>query len=292
MHLPDGLTLLQAAVSGLLIGGLFALAALGLSLVVGVVRIVNLMHGELVLLGAYAAFGLVQATGWNALLLAPLAALAVALFGWPIERFVLQPVVRHGEEAPLLTTFALSVIIQNLLVFFLSADTRAIDSGYGATRIALGGVSIPAMYLVGFAVALAVCAGVHLLIAHTAFGRRIRASAENPADAAVVGVPVRRLYVLTFMLAAGVAGLGGALLGMVFAFTPSSGVEFLLTGFTVVVLGGLGSVIGTLVGGLALGLVESLAAAFLGDGYRLFVGLVAFVVFLALRPQGLFGRRA
>jgi len=292
MHLPDGLTLLQAVVSGLLIGGLFALAALGLSLVVGVVRIVNLMHGELVLLGAYVAYGLVQATGLNALLVAPLAALAVALLGWPIERFVLQPVVRHGEEAPLLTTFALSVIIQNLLVFLLGADTRSIDSGYGATRLQLGGVSVPMMYLVGFVVALIVCACVHLLITRTAFGRRIRASAENPGDAAVVGVPVRRLYALTFMLAAGVAGLGGALLGMVFSFTPSSGVEYLLTGFTVVVLGGLGSVVGTLVGGLALGLVESFAAAFLGDGYRLFVGLVAFLVFLALRPAGLFGRRA
>ena len=292
MHLPDGLTLLQAVVSGLLIGGLFALAALGLSLVVGVVRIVNLMHGELVLLGAYVAYGLVQATGLNALLIAPLAALTVALLGWPLERFVLQPVVRHGEEAPLLTTFALSVIIQNLLVFLLGADTRSIDSGYGATRLQFGGVSVPVMYLVGFAVALLVCALVHLLITRTAFVRRIRASAENPADAAVVGVPVRRLYALTFMLAAGASGLGGALLGMVFSFTPSSGVEYLLTGFTVVVLGGLGSVIGTLVGGLALGLVESLAAAFLGDGYRLFVGLVALLVFLALRPQGLFGRRA
>jgi branched-chain amino acid transport system permease protein len=292
MHLPDGLTLLQALASGLLIGALFALAALGLSLVVGVVRIVNLMHGELVLLGAYVAYGLVQATGLNALLVAPLAALVVALLGWPLERFVLQPVVRHGEEAPLLTTFALSVIIQNVLVFLLSADTRSIDSGYGATRLQLGGVSVPVMYLVGFAVALLACACVHLLITRTTFGRRIRAAAENPADAAVVGVPVRRLYALTFMLAAGVSGLGGALLGMVFSFTPSSGVEYLLTGFTVVVLGGLGSVIGTLIGGLALGLVESLAAAFLGDGYRLFVGLVAFLVFLALRPQGLFGRRA
>jgi branched-chain amino acid transport system permease protein len=292
MHLPDGLTLLQAAASGLLIGGLFALAALGLSLVVGVVRIVNLMHGELVLLGAYAAYGLVQATGMNPLLVAPLAALGVALLGWPIERFVLQPVVRHGEEAPLLTTFALSVIIQNLLVFLLGADTRSIDSGLGARRLELGGVAVPLTYLLGFVIALLVCAAVHLLITRTAFGRRIRASAENPADAAVVGVPVRRLYALTFMLAAGVSGLGGALLAMVFAFTPASGVEYLLTGFTVVVLGGLGSVVGTLLGGLALGLVESLAAAFLGDGYRLFVGLVAFLVFLALRPQGLFGRRA
>ena len=292
MHLPDALTLLQAVVSGLLVGALFALAALGLSLVVGVVRIVNLMHGEVVLLGAYAAYGLVQATGLNPLLVAPLAAFAVALLGWPIERYVLQPVVRYGEEAPLLTTFALSVIIQNLLVFLLSADTRSIDSGFGTQRLQLGGVSVPLMYLVGFAIALVVCAAVHWLIAHTGFGRRIRASAENPLDAAVVGVPVRRLYALTFMLAAGVSGLGGALLAMVFAFTPSSGVEYLLTGFTVVVLGGLGSVVGTLAGGLALGLVESLAAAFFGDGYRMFVGLVAFLVFLTLRPQGLFGRRA
>jgi branched-chain amino acid transport system permease protein len=235
---------------------------------------------------------LVRATGLNPLLVAPLAALAVALVGWPIERYVLQPVVRHGEEAPLLTTFALSVIIQNLLVLLLGADTRSIDSGLGARRLELGGVSVPLMYLVGFVVALAVCAAVHLLVSRSAFGRRIRASAENPLDAAVVGVPVRRLYALTFMLAAGVSGLGGALLAMVFAFTPNSGVEYLLTGFTVVVLGGLGSVVGTLVGGLALGLVESLAAAFLGDGYRLFVGLVAFLVFLALRPQGMFGRRA
>jgi len=291
VHLPDTVTLLQAAISGLLIGGLFALAALGLSLVVGVVRIVNLMHGELVLLGAYAAWGLVQATGLNPLLLAPLAALAVALLGWPIERYVLQPVARHGEEAPLLTTFALSVIVQNLLVFALGADTRAMDSGPLARRLSLGSVSVPWVYLAGFAIALLVCLAVHWLIARSAFGRRIRAAAENPLDAAVVGVPVRRLYATTFMLAAGVAGLGGALLGMVFAFTPASGVEYLLTGFTVVVLGGLGSVIGTLVGGLALGLVESFAAAFLGDGYRLFAGLVAFLVFLALRPQGLFGRR-
>lgn len=292
MQLPDALTLLQATVSGLLIGALFALAALGLSLIVGVVRIVNLMHGELVLLGAYAAYGLVQASGLNPLLIAPLAALGVALLGWPIERYVLQPVMRHGEEAPLLTTFALAVIIQNLLVFLLGADTRSIDSGLGATRLEFAGVSVPLMYLVGFAVALLVCGAVHLLIMRTAVGRRIRASAENPLDAAIVGVPVRRLHALTFMLAAGVSGLGGALLAMVFAFTPASGVEYLLTGFTVVVLGGLGSVIGTLVGGLALGLVESLAAAFFGDGYRMFAGLVAFLVFLTLRPQGLFGRRA
>ena len=290
MTLPDLPALLQALATGLLIGALLALAALGLSLVVGVVRIVNLMHGELVLLGAYAAFMLVQLTGLNPLVIAPLAALIVALVGMPVERYLLHPVSKFGEEAPLLTTFAISIIAQNLLVYFFGGDTRAIDSGVGGIRFSIGPVNLPLLYLIGFAASLLICLLVHQLIAHSAFGRRIRASAENPGDAAVVGVPVRRMYALSFALAAGVSGLGGALLGMVFAFTPASGVEFLLTGFTVVVLGGLGSVKGTLLGGLALGVFESLGATVFGDGYRLFVGLVAFLVFLTLRPQGLFGR--
>jgi len=284
--------LAQALASGLLIGALFALAALGLSLVVGVIRIVNLMHGELVVLGAYAAYALVHLTGVNPLWLAPLAALLVALLGWPIERYILAPVAAFGEEAPLLTTFALSIIVQNLLVYFVGADTRSLESGWSARRLSVGSISVPEIYLVGATVAVLVCVGVHGLIAHTRFGRQVRASAEHPGDAAVVGVPVRRLYALTFMLAAGVSGLGGALLGMAFSFTPATGVEYLLTGFTVVVLGGLGSVKGTLLGGLALGVVESLGATVLGDGYRMFIGLVAFLIFLALRPQGLFGRSA
>jgi branched-chain amino acid transport system permease protein len=292
MSLPDLPTLLQALTTGLLLGGLLALAALGLSLVVGVIRIVNLMHGELVLLGAYAAFVLVQWTGLNPLLIAPLAALVVALIGLPVERYLLQPVARHGEEAPLLTTFAISIIAQNLLVFIFGGDTRSIDSGLATVRITLGTVNIPVLYLLGFVVSLLICLLVHWLLTRTAFGRRIRASAENPLDAAVVGVPVRRMYALMFALAAGVSGLGGALLGMVFAFTPSSGIEFLLTGFTVVVLGGLGSVKGTLLGGLALGVFESLGASIFGDGYRLFIGLLAFLIFLSWRPQGLFGRTA
>ncbi len=292
MQLPDLNTLLQALLTGVLIGALFALAALGLSLVVGVIRIVNLMHGELVVLGAYAAYALVQLTGLNPLLLAPVAALLVALLGWPIERYILQPVVRHGAEAPLLTTFALSIILQNLLVYFAGGDTRALESGLGAQRVGSGALGAPVIYLVGALLALCVCAAVHLLITRTDFGRRIRASAEQPDAAAIVGVAVRRYYARTFMLAAGVAGLGGALLGMVFSFTPSSGVEFLLTGFAVVVLGGVGSVKGTLLGGVALGVVESLGATVFGDGYRLFIGLLAFLVFLSLRPQGLFGRSA
>lgn len=284
-------TFLQASISGLLIGGLFALAALGLSLIVGVLRIVNLVHGELVLLGAYAAYLLVSLTGLNPLLVAPLAALSVGAVAWPIERYLIQPIVKQREEVPLLTTFALSIIVQNLLVYGLGADTRSLNSGLGRS-LSFGAITIPSIYLIAFVVALITCAAVHLLITRTAFGRRVRAAAEDPDAAAVVGVPVRRLYAATYCLAAGVAGLGGALLGLVFSFTPGTGVEYLLTGFAVVVIGGLGSVKGTLLGGLFLGLVESLGAAIVGDGYRLFIGLVAILLLLAVRPQGFFGRHA
>jgi branched-chain amino acid transport system permease protein len=289
-HLTVG-GLLNALVSGLLIGALFALAALGLSLVVGVLRIVNLVHGELVLLGAYAAFLLVQFAGVNALLAAPLAGIVVAALAWPLQQFLIQPVVSQREEVPLLTTFALSIILQNLLVYFASADTRSIDSGLVASWY-VAGLSVPVLHVVCFCIAMAVCIGVHVLITHTATGRRMRASAELPMAAAVIGVPVRRMYAFTYCLAAGVAGLGGALLALVFSFTPGTGVEYLLTGFAVVVLGGLGSIKGTVLGGLLLGVVEALGAAVLGDGYRLLIGLVLILVLLTTRPQGLFGRRA
>jgi branched-chain amino acid transport system permease protein len=234
----------------------------------------------------------VQYTGLNPLLLAPVAALIVAALALPLERYVLHPVAGHGSEAPLLTTFALSIVIQNLLVYFLRGDTRSLDSGLNAERVTVGPVSVPVLYLIAFVIALLICTAVHVLITRSSFGRRIRAAAENPVDASVVGVPVRRMYALVFALAAGVSGLGGALLGMVFAFTPATGVELLLTGFIVVVLGGLGSVKGTLMGGLALGVIESLGATVLGDGYRLVIGLLAVLIFLVVRPQGLFGRAA
>lgn len=284
--------LLQALLSGVLIGGLFALAAVGLSLVVGVLRVVNLVHGELVLLGAYAAYALVQLTGINPLWLAPAAAIAVGIVAWPLQHFLIQPIVKQREEVPLLTTFALSIILQNLLVYFVGADTRALDSGLNGRMWQVAGITLPAVQLICFVMALLLCIAVHVLIMHTDLGRRMRASAEDPMAAAVVGVSVQRMYAVTYCLAAAVAGLGGALLATVFSFTPNSGVEYLLTGFAVVVLGGLGSIKGTVVGGMLLGIVEAIGALLLGDGYRLFIGLVVILVLLATRPQGLFGTRA
>jgi branched-chain amino acid transport system permease protein len=286
----DPHALIQAALSGLLLGGLFALAAIGLSLVLGVIRIVNLAHGELVVLGAYVAYALVQATGLNPLWMAPVAAAAVGVLAYPIERFLLRPVARFGVEAPLLATFAISIILQNLMVLVFGADTRTLDSGLGQARLDIGRFSAPLLYIIGFVTSLAVALAVHLLITRTRYGREARAAAEDPESAAVIGVSVKRVFAATYALGAAVAGLGGAMLAMVFSFTPNSSVEYLLTGFAVVILGGLGSIKGSLIGGLLLGLAESLGAVFLGDGYRPLIGLVALLAALAIRPQGLFGR--
>jgi branched-chain amino acid transport system permease protein len=283
-------SLVQASVSGLLLGGMLALPALGLSLVLGVQRVVNLAHGEFVVLGAYAAFVLVQASGINPLLAAPIVALVVGITAYPVERFLLRPVARFGVEAPLLATFAVSVILQNLMVIGFGADTRALDSGLGQMRIQIAGVGAPLLYLVGFGVSVGAAVAVHLVVTRTRFGRQVRAAAEDPVAAAIVGVPVREVFAATFALGGALAGLGGAMLATVFSFTPSSSVEYLLTGFAVVILGGLGSVKGALAGGVALGMAESVGAVFLGDGYRLLIGLVILLCVLAIRPQGLFGR--
>lgn len=288
----DPHALIQAALSGLLLGGFFALAALGLSLVLGVIRIVNLAHGELVVLGAYVAFALVQATGLNPLWMAPVAAAAVGVLAYPIERFVLRPVARFGVEAPLLATFAISIILQNLLILVFGADTRTLDSGFGQARLEFGGFGVPLLYVVGFWVSLAVALAAHLLVTRTRFGREARAAAEDPEAAAIVGVPVAGVFAATYGLGAAIAGLGGAMLALAFSFTPNSSVEYLLTGFAVVILGGLGSVKGSLIGGLMLGMAESIGAVFLGDGYRTFIALAVLLAALAVRPQGLFGRAA
>lgn len=283
-------TVVQAAATGLLLGGIYALGALGLSLVLGVMRLVNLVHGEIVVLGSYLALLALTVFGLDPLLAMPVIFVAVAAVGFPLYRVVLEPLADRGEEAPLLTTFALSIVAQNLLILFLTGNTRAIDRPYSRETFEVLGIRLPVVYLIGFAISLVLTAAVHVLMRRTGFGRRLRAGAEDPAAAAVVGVNVRRVRAQTYALGAALAAVGGVLLALTYSFHPTSGVGYLLSGFTIVVLGGLGSVSGTFAGGATLGVLQSLGAVAFGDGYRSLVGLVLFIAILAVRPGGLFGR--
>jgi len=290
MSIPTGHEFLQALVSGALLGGLFAITALGLSLVFGVMRLINLVHGELVVLGAYLALELTGRTGIDPLLTIVIVAPALFVLAAPVHRVLLEPLMDKGPEPALLTTFGLSIIAQNVFVLVWSGDTQALRAPYASSSIDIAGLGVPAMYAISFALALVLCGGVHVLLQRTGVGREIRAASEDADAASALGVDVRRVHGLVYGLAAACAAVGGVLVGLTFDFTPTTGLTYLLTGFVVVVLGGLGSVKGTLLGAILLGVIESVGAAFFGDGYRDFIGFVAFLIVLSLRPQGLFGR--
>jgi branched-chain amino acid transport system permease protein len=290
--IPSGHVLITAIVTGVLLGGLFAVTALGLSLVFGVMRLINLVHGELVILGAYLAYELSAHAGIDPLLTLVVVAPAAFLIGFPIQRGLLTPVMSTGAEAALLTTFGLSVIAQNLFILIFSGDTQSLNAPYATSSVSALGLSVPTIYVISFGFAVVLCGAAHLFLQRTGAGRAVRASAEDPMAAAMMGVDTRTVYALTYAVAASCAAVGGVLAGLAFSFTPTSGTGYLLTGFAVVVLGGLGSVKGTFLGGIVLGVVESVGAAVVGDGYRDFIGFAAFLIILALRPQGLFGREA
>jgi branched-chain amino acid transport system permease protein len=281
----------NALVSGLLLGGLFAVTALGLSLVFGVTRLINLAHGEVLVLGAYVSLALVRALGLDPLLsiliVAPVA-FAVAV---PIFWLLLAPVMGRGPEPAMLTTFGISVIAQSLFIMIFSGDSQTLAASYAARSVRVAGLHLPIMYLVSFAVGVGLCVLLDQAIRRTNFGREVRASSEDGEAAAALGVNVRRVHLLVFGIAAACTAIGGVLVGVTFAFTPTSGLTYLLSGFAVVVLGGLGSVRGTFLGALGLGLVESVGGSVFGDGYRDLVGFIVFLIVLSIRPQGLFGRR-
>jgi branched-chain amino acid transport system permease protein len=290
MTIPTGGSLLSSLIIGILLGGIFAITALGLSLVFGVMRLVNIVHGELIVLGAYLALELTRHAGLDPLLTILIVAPTLFILAAPVHRVLLEPLMGSGPEPALLTTFALSVIAQNVFILIWSGDTQSLQAAYATASFSVGSVRIPTMYLISFAIALALCGGVHLMLQRTGLGREIRASSENSAAAAGLGVNVTRVRVFVYGLAAACAAVGGVLVGLTFDFTPTTGLTYLLTGFAVVVLGGLGSVKGTLLGAVLLGVIESVGAAFVGDGYRDLIGFVAFLIVLSLRPQGLFGR--
>jgi len=290
--LPSGHELATALVTGVLLGGLFAITALGLSLVFGVMRLINLVHGELLVLGAYLALELTKHAGMDTLVTIVVVAPALFVLAAPLYRTLLEPIVQKGPEPALLTTFGLAVIAQNLYILLFSGDTQSLPGSYTTSSVHVVGLTIPTMYVISFALAVVICGATHVLLQRTGLGREIRASSEDPQAAAALGVDVRRVHTFVYALAAACAAVGGVLVGATFDFTPTTGLTYLLTGFVVVVLGGLGSVKGTLLGAIMLGVVESVGASIFGDGYRDFIGFVAFLIILSVRPQGLFGRAA
>ena len=286
--------LAQQIVLGILIGGLYGLAAAGLSLVFGVLKVLNVAHGELIMLGGYAAFWSVALLGVDPFgslaLVTPLALLAgVVLYG-ALFGFVVRANQETREKNSLLIGFGLALVLHASAVRLWTADERSIVTPYGGAVISLGGLSIPVVRLLSLLLAFAIIGGLQLLLTHWRWGKAIRATADDWQAALLTGIDVRRAYLLAFAIGTGLAGAAGVLVTVSYSVSPSIGLEWTLKALIVVVLAGLGSMIGTFVGGILLGVAEALSAAAFGGPYREVVGLVLFVVVLCARPRGLFGR--
>lgn len=281
----------ETIVNGLLLGGVYGTVAIGLSLVFGVMRLVNLAHGELLILGAFVSYTIVATLHVDPLVSALVVVPLVAVAAYPVQRYLLNALLVRGLEPPLVATFGLSLVIQALLLRFYSGDAKSLAAPYGDLGISVGGIHVRAIYLIGSLLGLAIVGLLLLLLRRSRFGIALRAAAADPETSGTFGVDVAHVYATTFAIAAAVASLGGIILGIAFSFTPSSGLGYLLKAFTIVVLGGLGSITATVAAGVALGGIESVFASLFGGAYRDFCMYALFIVLLAVRPQGLFGRR-
>jgi branched-chain amino acid transport system permease protein len=278
-------------INGVLLGGLYAAVALGLTLVFGVMRLVNLAHGELLVGAAYVSYAITSHTGLDPLLSLTLVVPAVALAAYPIQRLILNPLVAHGLEPPLVATFGLSIVAQTAFVLIFTSDAKSLNASYAVTGVNILGETVPQVYVISLGIGVALVALLHLGLTRLRFGKALRAAAEDAEAAATLGIDVKHVYAATFALAAALAAVGGVLIGVTFSLTPTTGTSWLLRGFTVIVLGGMGSVWGTLAGGVVVGIAEQLGATWFGPQYHDLVVFSLLVIVLVLRPQGLFGRR-
>lgn len=281
---------LDVLAAGVLAGGLYALVGLGISLVFGVLKLMNLAHGELVMAGAYIASLLVVGGGVDPLLALPVAMVAVAAIAYPLQRLLLTPLLRGSSQAPLVATFGLSLLGQAIFQAVWGSHPKNLPASYATTGISVAGVRVQTIYVITFALAILLCLVTHLVLTRTRAGGAVRAASADPDTAAILGLNVNRIYAATLAGAAALAAAGGVLTGVAQSFTPTSGLPLLLTGFAVMALAGIGSVGGVFAAGVALGVVQSLSVSAFGGGWRDVVVYLLFFVVLAVRPQGLFRR--
>ena len=293
-------------IMGILLGGLYILIALGLSLVFGVMRLINVAHGDLVILGTYFAFfgmtGEILGHRLTIFGIDPILSLVIGIpllfaIGFAIQKFLMSRAVQISMEAPLIIAFGISLIIQNICQRLWTPYSRGLTTSYALKSFSVGVFHIPLVYLLDFICALIVMVILREFLRRTYLGKAINAASQDRRAAQLMGINTDRVYAFAFAIAMATAAIAGVFLGLTFPFTPTSGVSFLIIAFGVIIIGGLGSVLGTFLGGLILGLAQTLGGHVLNElglpgaatGQYLFLYIMVLVI-LGVRPQGIFGR--
>ena len=283
----------QSVANGILIAGLYAAVTLGITLVLGVMGIVNFAHGELVMIGAYNSFWLFALFGLDPLLSLPISALLLFVIGIGLFKFTIRPILKDPPLNQLLLTLGISIFFQNLAMMLWKTDSRSVITAYSGMSLNLGMVHLGLTRIITFFIAVALTIILVLFLYKVRSGRAMRAVNENNTAAWLIGINVKRTYLLAFGVASALAGAAGALVSTVMYTYPMVGFKLSLKAFCILVLGGLGNIPGTLVGSLILGLTESFVGTFVpeGSGWADGISFILLIVILVIKPTGLFGTR-
>lgn len=281
--------LLQVAIGGVLLGGVYALLACGLNLIFGVMRVINVAHGELMMLGSYATFWLFFFLGFNPLLSLLFSIPLMFLLGIAIQKFFISRVVKAPELMSLLVTFGMSMFILSLALYFWSADFRSVP--YFTGSITLGSFAFSRPRITAFGVAVVITLATYFFLKKTTLGKAVRATSQSSEVAAICGVDIERIRLLTFGLGSALAAAAGSLLVVIYAVNPATGQTFILKAFAIIVLGGMGSFLGAFIGALILGLAEAFTSFFFTAQLSEAVAYLLLILVLLFMPSGLLGER-
>ena len=283
------LILAQVIISGILSGGIYALSAVGLALIFGVVRLVNFAHGEFLMIAMYFSFWLHAMFGLSPYASLPINLLLMAAVGFIVFRVIMARVLQAEQSIQMLITLALSMVLQNLALMLWRADFRTIRLPVTNAMVHIGQIAVNLPRLIAFIIALGMSVGLYIFLQKTFAGRAMRAIAQDRRAAELMGIHVGRIYLQAFVIGTMLVGLAGMLLSPIFPLSPMVGGTFSTISFIVVVIGGLSSIPGAILGGLLIGVVESLAAFYLGPAFQQAAYFLLFILVLVFRPTGLFG---
>ncbi|MCF8153412.1 MAG: branched-chain amino acid ABC transporter permease [Rhodoferax sp.] len=281
----------SAAINGLLIGGIYTLVASGLTLIYGVLHIINFAHGSLLMLAMFGVYYLLMKLGMDPYMSLLIMVPTMYLLGYLLYKLLIGRLSQGKDENILLITLGLSILIENLALMFFKGDTRTISVSYSDTMVELGPTLVSLPKIISFGAAMALCAALGLFIQRTDTGKAIRAVAKERVGARLVGIDVERVFAISFGIGLATLGAAACLLMPIFYVSPTTGHVFVIVAFTVVVLGGMGSFLGAVIGGLIVGLTESFGGLFLGESLGQIGISLIFILILLFRPSGLFGAK-
>jgi branched-chain amino acid transport system permease protein len=283
--------LTQVIINGLLKGGLYALMAMGMSLIWGVMNIINIAHGAFIMLGAYTTYWLFVGLGLDPFVSLPLSMAIIFVLGWLLQKYLINFVVQADIFITLLLTFGIELLIDNLALLFWTADVRKVNVSYGAANFPFFGTTIPVVRLAAFVLALIISAILFYIMNRSRLGRAIRATSQELEAAKLTGVKVSNIYATTFGIGTALAAAAGTLWAILFPISPTMGGILTLKSFVVTIIGGLGTMLGPLIGGLILGVVEALGTNWFGSTYENLISFSIFLLVLIFMPKGILGGR-